>query len=91
MCEACKASPMGEARQRERALATTACLTANVRPDAVSSFLVRHAYHGRTPQYTPEQRAALDRYSAAQSALKTLHTDYVFFLARQGVATRKEK
>lgn len=77
MCKDCKASPMGIQRQQELDNAIEACKALNIDP-RVNGFIARHAYRGYTPQYTEEQRQALDRYNTAMQAIKKLHEDFIF-------------
>jgi len=95
MCNNCKASELGIARQAELDAALAECQALNVNP-RIAGFLVKHAYQGRVPRgerlnATPEQIEALKRYNAAQSAMKELHNDYVFDRGRKHVAEMKAR
>ncbi len=87
MCVNCKSSELGIARQAELVAATEQCKELNINP-AIVGFIVKHAYQGRVPGHerqsaTPEQVAAAKRYIDAVDAMKTLHNDYVWTLARK--------
>jgi hypothetical protein len=93
MCQDCKASPLGQARQQALEAATVACQQAGVNPQ-ISGFLFVHRYRGRVPHgerlaLDREQRAALVRYTEAACALKALHQDYVFARGRAYVAEQR--
>lgn len=84
MCKNCKSSELGIQRQTELEAATKACQDLKVNLDPrIHGFIARHAWRNYTPQYTDAQRAALDRYNVAQQAVKTLHEDYIWGLARK--------
>lgn len=87
MCQNCKSSELGIARQAELAAATEQCKEVNINP-AIVGFIVKHAYQGRVPGHerqnaTQEQVAAAQRYIDAVDAMKTLHNDYVFDRGRR--------
>ena len=82
MCQNCKAAPLAQERQKTLQAALDACRQAGINPH-IHGFLVRHARGGKTPQYTSAQRTALERYNTAAAAMKRLHEDYVWSLARQ--------
>jgi len=82
MCKNCKASELGIARQAELNAALAECQCIDINP-GIHGFIAAHAWKGYTPQYTDEQRAVLDRYNAAAQAMKKLHEDYVWSLARK--------
>ena len=90
MCKNCKFSPLGLERQSELDAAIAECQRLSINP-ATSGFIARHAWHGYTPQFTPEQRAALTRYNTAQLLMKALHNDYVFEIAREAAQRRLER
>jgi hypothetical protein len=77
MCKDCKSSPMGIKRQAELDAAIEACKALNIN-SGTSGFIARHAWKGYTPQFKDEERTALDRYNAAQQAMKKLHEDFIF-------------
>jgi len=67
----------------------------NINP-ATIGFLVKHAYQGRVPggqrlNATPEQIEAVKQHVAASDAMKKLHEDYVWDLARKDAQDRKER
>lgn len=90
MCKNCKASPLGIERQSELDAAIAECQRLGINP-ATSGFIARHAWHGYTPQFTTEQKAALTRYNTAQSLMKDLHNDYIFEQAREAAQRRLER
>lgn len=90
MCKNCKTSPLGIERQSELDAAIAECQRLGINP-ATSGFIARHAWHGYTPQFTPEQKAALTRYNTAQSLMKDLHNDYIFEQARKAAQERLER
>jgi hypothetical protein len=77
MCKNCKASPLGIQRQAELDAAIEACKALNI-DHRTNGFIARYAWQGYTPQYSDEQRQALDRYNNAMQAMKDLHQDFVF-------------
>jgi len=82
MCKNCKSSELGVQRQAELTAAIEQCKALNINP-ATGGFIARHAWRGYTPQFKPEERAALDRYNAAAQAMKKLHEDYFWENARR--------
>lgn len=93
MCVNCKSSELGIARQKELEEATAKCKELNINP-ATIGFLVKHAYQGRVPggqrlNATAEQIEAVKEYNTAHDAMKTLHNDYVWTLARKDAEDRR--
>lgn len=87
MCKNCKSSQLGLERQSELDAATIECRRLGINPD-ISGFVARHAYRGRTPQFTSEQQVALARYNTARSLMRDLHNDYVFERGREEAQRR---
>ena len=90
MCKNCQESDLGQRRKLALVAAIDQCRKININPDT-AGFLARHAWKGYTPQFSQEQRAALDAYNQAQQNIKNLHNDYVFGLARVSSLQRDEK
>jgi len=93
MCNNCKTSPLGIQRQAELNAATEACKALNLNV-ATAGFISRHAYRGGIPnlqrgmiRFSKEEQAALDRYNAAQQAIKDLHWE----IARRNVEEARER
>lgn len=83
MCKNCKASELGQTRQAELDAAHEACKAANINP-GTAGFIIRYARTRTVPRDEhPDAQAAIERYNAAQQAMKDLHNEYVFGLARQ--------
>jgi hypothetical protein len=95
VCQNCKASELGVARQKALEEATAKCKELNINP-ATIGFLVKHAYQGRVPggqrlNATPEQIEAVQEYNTAHDAMKTLHNDYVFDRGRRHAEEMKAR
>jgi hypothetical protein len=97
MCKNCKSSELGVQRQSELEQAEAACKALNLNT-GTAGFISRHAYRGSVPRsergvlrFSQEEQQALDRYNAAQKAMRDLHNDYVWDLGRKHAQEMKEK
>lgn len=90
MCQNCKSSDLGRERQAALDAALAQCKAANINP-STGGFIARRAWKGYTPQFLPEQRAALDAYNQALAGMKSLHNNYVFERGRAAVEARKQR
>lgn len=97
MCKNCKSSELGIQRLEELSQAEAACKTLGINP-ATAGFISRHAYRGSVPRsergvlrFTEQEQQALDRYNAAQKAMRDLHDDYVWDCGRKHAQEMKAK
>jgi hypothetical protein len=91
MCKNCKASELGQTRQAELDAALEACKAANINP-GTAGFIVRYARTRIIPKDEhPDAQAAVERYNAAQQAMKDLHNDYVFGMMRQAAEVERTR
>lgn len=91
MCKQCKASELGQARQAELDAARAACERLNINP-GTAGFIIRYARTRVVPRDEhPAAQAAVERYNAAQDAMKKLHQDYIWGLARAHAQQMRER